>query len=310
MRYIRIKFSDGKVRKVPFIEPMRPVETKEIPDTYTGWIAEEKLDGSLTLMYLVDGAVAYVNRKGVNKTDVYPELTDDEARKYKGKGLSIVQGEAYALSGGTDSWEAFLHRDLLQDPEEAKRRVRKYPLRFAAFDVLMKEGKWVTDKPILERKKLLERVIPRTKEVHAVEYSLRPKRFAEQLKKDPTVEGVIFKKLPDGYEPGKSKKWKKLKFKKEADVVITGYEKGEGKRKDIGALEVGVYDRKTGRVREVANVGTGFTDEELRDIKKRLDRGEKLFAKVEYLKVGSRGRLRIPSFKGLREDITVKETHL
>jgi len=308
MRYIRVKFSDGKFRRVPLVDPMRPTDIKEVPEN--GWIAEEKIDGSLTLMYLIDGAVAYVNRKGVNKTDVYPELTDDEARYYRSKGLSIIQGETYALSGGTDSWEAFLKRDLLQNPTEARQRMRDYPLRFKAFDILMNRGDWIIDRPILERKRMLESIVPKTEEVSVAKYSTQPKRFTERMRRDKTVEGVVFKKLPDGYESGKSKHWRKLKFKKEADVVITGYEKGEGKRKDIGALKVGVYDKKTGGVKEVANVGTGFTDVELRDIKRRLDRGEKLFAKVEYMKVGTQGRLRVPVFKGLREDITTKETHL
>jgi bifunctional non-homologous end joining protein LigD len=308
MRYIKIKFSDGKVRKVPFLEPMRPIETKEIPDDYTGWIAEEKVDGSLTLMYLVDGAVAYVNRRGTNKTFVYPELIDDEPRKFNTKGLTIIQGETYALGGGTDSFEAFLKRDLLQDPEEAKNRQRQYPLKFRAFDILMKDNKWVKDKPILERKKILKALVPKGTEIEVSPYSTNPREFTKELKRDKTVEGVVFKKLPDGYEEGKSKKWRKLKFKKEADVVVMGYEKGQGRRKDIGALKVGIYDK--GKVKEVANVGTGFTDEELAQLKRRLDKGEKVFGKVEYMKVGSQGRLRAPVWVGERKDITVKETHL
>ncbi len=308
IRYIRIRFSDGKVRRVPLVDPMRPIDTRDIP--YTGWIAEEKKDGSLTLMYLVDGAVAYVNRKGVNKTEIYPELTDDEPYKFKSKGLTILQGETYALKGGKDSFESFLRRDLLKDPEEAKRREKKYPLKFEVFDLLMMNSKWITDKPLLNRKELLKRMIPKGTDVKLTYFSTHPKEFTESMRKDRTVEGVVFKKLPDGYKSGKVKEWGKLKFKKEADTVVMGYEKGEGRRKDIGALRVGVFDKRKGKVVEVANVGTGFTDEELSDMKDKLDKGKKLFAKVEYIKVGTQGRLRAPVFGGLREDITVKETHL
>lgn len=306
IKYIKVKFSDGKERVVPIISPMRPAETREIPSN--GWIAEEKVDGSLTLMYLKDKAVAYINRKGVNKTAVYPELTDDEPKKYKGKGLTIIQGETYEGSGRTDSWESFLKRDLLQDAKKAKERQKQYPLKFKAYDVLMEEDKWVTKKPILERKKILEEVTPKTREVNIAKYSRHPKEFTKELKKDKTAEGVVFKQLDNGYEFGKSSQWRKLKFKKEADVVIMGYEKGIGKRSKIGILKVGVYDK--GEIREVANVGTGFSDKELADMKGRLDKGEQLFAKVKYIKVGSQGRLRAPVFKGLREDITVEDTHL
>lgn len=306
IRYANIKFSDGKVRKVPIISPMRPTETKTIPSN--GWIAEEKVDGSLTLMYLKDKAVAYINRKGTNKTAIYPELTDDEPKQHKSKKLTIIQGEAYEGSGRTDSWESFLKRDLLQDEEKAKERQKQYPLKFKAYDVLMEEGKWVTDKPILERKKILEEVTPKTKEVNIAKYSRKPKEFTKELKKDKTAEGVVFKKIDNGYEFKKSGQWRKLKFKKEADVVIMGYEKGIGKRSKIGILKVGVYDK--GEIREVANVGTGFSDKELADIKRRLDKGEQLFAKVKYMSMPKGGRLRAPAFKGLREDITVEDTHL
>jgi ATP-dependent DNA ligase len=239
---------------------------------------------------------------------VYPELIDDEPRKFHTKGMTIIQGEAYALGGGTDSFEAFLKRDLLQNPKEAKNRQRQYPLRFRAFDILMKNGKWVKDKPILERKRILKEIVPKGTDIEVSPYSTNLKEFTKEMKKDRTVEGVVFKQLPDGYEEGSSKKWRKLKFKKEADVIVIGYEKGEGRRKDIGSLKVGVYDK--GKVKEVANVGTGFTDEELSSLKERLDRGDRIFAKVEYMKVGSQGRLRAPVWVGERKDITVKETHL
>jgi len=307
-RYIRIRFSDGVVRKVPLIEPMRPTDTEEIPRH--GWIAERKLDGSLTLMYLIDGAVAYVNRRGTNKTDIYPELTDDEPKKIKTKGLTIIQGEVYEGSGGVGTFEDFLRRDLLQDPEEARRRQKRYPLKFGAFDILNKNNQWVVNKDLLERRKILESTIPKGVEVKVVSYSKNPEKFTKEEKKGGISEGIVLKKIGTPYTYGKSKNWRKLKFKKEADTVVLGYVKGKGKREGIGTLRVGVYDSKTHKVREVAKVGTGFTDEELADLKRKIDSGKKVFAKVEYMKVGSRGRLRAPVFVGEREDIAVKETHL
>jgi ATP-dependent DNA ligase len=308
MRSIRVRFSDGIIRKVPLIDPMRPSDTKRIPRN--GWIAEKKIDGSLTFMYIVNGAVAYVNRRGTNKTEVYPELIDDEPRKFRTKGLTIIQGEVYTGTGGQGTFEDFLKRDLLQDPEEARRRQRKYPLKFGAFDILVRNSEPVTGRDILERKKLLKGVVPKGTEVKYIPHSTNPEGFVKEVKKKKLSEGVVFKKVGSTYKPGKVKDWLKLKFKKVADTVVMGYEKGEGKRKEIGVLKVGVLDRRTGKVKEVAKVGTGFTDEELKDLKSKLDRGRRVFAKVEYMKVGSRGRLRAPVFAGLREDITVADTHL
>lgn len=308
-RRIPVKFSDKRTRKVPFVEPMRPKDfVGVLPENA---IAEEKKDGSLTIQYIQNGAVAYLNRRGRDKTEIYPELSNNEAIRLKSKGLTITQGETYALKGKKDNFDAFLRRDLLQDPEEAKKRMKQYPLKYEAFDLLMKDGKWVTNLPLEERKKLLDETIPKgLRDVKITKYSKKPLEFAEELKKDDTVEGVVFKDMLSKYHPGKSNLWKKLKFRKEADVVITGYEPGQGKRKDIGILKVGVWDRREKKVKEVANVGTGFTDKELADLKKKLDRGERIFAKIEYLNLGSRGRLRVPSFKGLRTDITTQQTHV
>jgi ATP-dependent DNA ligase len=306
-RKIRLRFSDGKVREVPFVDLMKPKPTEGIPED--GWIAEEKKDGSLTLRYVVDGAVAYANRRGKDKTAIYPELTGNVG--VKSKGLTITQGETYALEGGTDSFEGFLRRDLVQSEEEAEKRKKTWPLRYEAFDILMKDGKWVTELPLEERKKLLGEVVKRKDGVRVAKYGTDPSRFTKEKKRDSTVEGVVFKRLGSTYQSGRQGDWRKLKFVKQADVVIMGYAPGHGRREDIGSLQVGVWDRGWGKVREVAMVGTGFTDQELGDIKRRLDKKERLYAKVAYLKVGSRGGLRAPSFKGLRTDIgSVRETHV
>jgi len=307
MRRIKIKFSDGKIRRVPFISPMRPEGILEAPEG--NWVAEEKKDGSLTLMYLEDGAVAYVNRRGVNKTLVYPEMVISP-KNYRNKKLTIIQGEAYVGRGGKDSFENFLKRDLLKNPIEAKIRSKKYPLEFDAFDIQMAEGELLNKEPLLSRKKVLKEKLPKHSRVHYTKFFKDYKKRASELKKDKTVEGVVFKHLPDGYKSGRSDEWRKLKFTKEADVVVVGYNKGDGRRSDIGALRAGVYDKRSKKIREVANVGVGFSDKDIADYKKRLDKGEKIFGKVQYLKVGSQGRLRAPVWIGERKDITIKETGL
>jgi len=311
VKEIDLRFSDNKIRRVPFITPMRPTLTVEEPPK-EGYTGEEKKDGSMTFQYVEDGAVAYVNRHGRNKTAVYPELTDDEPKKIKSDGLTITQGETYALHGGKDVFENFLKRDLLQDPEEAKRRAGMYPLTYEAWDELMKDNEWTVHLPIEKRRELLKKTLPKDlKEVKITKYSTEPIEFAKKMRKDPTVEGVVYKKNESLYRSEKQKDWEKDKFVKEADVVIMGYQPGTGKRKEIGTLQVGVWDPKKNKVVEVANVGTGFTDEQLADIKTKLDKGRRLYAKVEYMKLGSQGRLRMPAFKGLRSDIEkVSETHL
>ena len=306
--HIHLTFSDGRKRKVPFMKPMRPKPTDKVMKGRE-WIAEEKKDGSLTLQYAYDGSLAYANRRGVDKTSIYPELSDKE--KLNTKGLTITQGETYALKGRKDNFDAFLRRDLLQDPVKARKRMRKYPLKYEAFDIIMKDNKWLTGRPLRERKDILDKTMPKgQKDIKVTPYHRNTVKFTRRMKKDKTVEGVVYKDLNSKYKSGKQKDWLKKKFRKSADTFIMGYNKGKGKRSDIGTLNVGVWDTKTKQIREVGRVGTGFTDKELKDIKGRLDKGERLFSRTNYLNVGSRGRLRGLSFGGLREDILLGDTHV
>lgn len=310
---MKAKFSDGVVREVPFVEAMRPVDLENRqPPQGAEWISEEKKDGSLAFQYLDDGAVAYINRRGNNKTAVYPELTDKEPKQIKTKGLTISQGEIYAYDGRTDKFEKFLSRDLLQDPIEAKRRMETIPLTYGVFDILMKDGEWVTDKPLSERKKILDQTF---NENVLKDIKIKPIGIAKDipaqikdLEKTGTAEGVVIKNMNSRYVSGKSHyNWLKKKFKHTADVVITGYESG---KRAIGNMQMGVYDKKTGKVNYVGSVGTGFKLIEIPNLKKKLDSGKQVFATIEYRNLTKAGKFRMPSVLGFRDDISVKDTHI
>ena len=98
---------------------------------------------------------------------------------------------------------------------------------------------------------------------------------------------------------------------------------GEGRRTDVfGALLLGAYD--DGELRWIGQVGTGFTDRMLTDLMARLEplrctapaaedpelrkvKGAcfvepQLVCEVQYLQMTSAGKLRAPSYKGLRPD--------
>jgi bifunctional non-homologous end joining protein LigD len=137
----------------------------------------------------------------------------------------------------------------------------------------------------------------------------------------------VAKRLGSTYLPGeRSRDWVKIKTKDDADVVIVGWSEGSGNRVGtIGSLVMALYD--DGELRYVGQVGTGFTQDTLADTLGRLEElgeGEtsfgpetlrsatelrkvrwvppRLVAMVEYRQVTSAGRLRAPSFKGLRTD--------
>jgi bifunctional non-homologous end joining protein LigD len=137
-------------------------------------------------------------------------------------------------------------------------------------------------------------------------------------------EGVVAKRIGSRYHPGKrTGDWRKIKLLNRQDCVIIGWTPGEGRRTDVfGALLLGAYD--DGNLRWTGQVGTGFTDRMLEDLMRRLEplrrtdppiddpelrkvKGARfvepqLVCEVEYLEMTSAGKLRAPSYKGLRPD--------
>jgi bifunctional non-homologous end joining protein LigD len=137
------------------------------------------------------------------------------------------------------------------------------------------------------------------------------------------MEGIIAKRAESTYHPFRSADWLKIKCKKQQELVIGGYTKPAGSRVGFGALLVGFYEN--GNLVYAGRVGTGFTTQSLKQITAELktrkvekppfadpptgaeSRGvtwvkPELVGEVEFTEWTSDGRLRHPSFHGLRED--------
>jgi bifunctional non-homologous end joining protein LigD len=105
------------------------------------------------------------------------------------------------------------------------------------------------------------------------------------------------------------------------EAVIGGITDPSGSRKHFGALMLGVYEH--GKLRYAGHTGTGFTENMLKDILKRLTPlftdtcpfepklkanaqvqwvKPKLVCEVAFHEWTSDGKLRAPAFLGLRED--------
>jgi bifunctional non-homologous end joining protein LigD len=148
---------------------------------------------------------------------------------------------------------------------------------------------------------------------------------AVQTSKDQQLEGVVAKRLDSVYTPGRrSPFWIKVKNLRTQEVVIGGWTPGQGRRSGtIGALLLGIGSPDG--LRYIGKVGTGFTDDMLADLKRRLDRHARatspftpdvpradardgrwvtpaLVGEVAFSEWTSDGRLRHPAWRGLRPD--------
>jgi bifunctional non-homologous end joining protein LigD len=272
---------------------MRPVDVREAPKG-DQWRIERKYDGTRMIAKVHDGKVHLTNRRGADKTKIFPEL--QELGK-EVKGDAVLDGEVVVLRNGKDDFKALSERDRLQDPEKVRERMKTHPVHYIVFDVLKRNGEDVRKLPYAEREQIIDKMVDKKGYVRRVTKTTVAKARKEG------AEGVVFKDKQSPYVEGKSNHWRKLKFKKIEDAVAVGYVPGEGKRKGlIGALKIAHHGTQS-------KVGTGFTDRENKELKKMLDAGKKPVVRIEYLKRGSEGALREPSFVGLRTDITKREAN-
>jgi bifunctional non-homologous end joining protein LigD len=215
----------------------------------------------------------------------------------------------------------------LRNPADGARAAKVSPVTYMAFDLLYLDGRDLTSLPLRERRELLEQTV-----VPGVSVQVSPTVTGEgtvlyEAAVAQALEGIVAKRLDARYEPGaRSRWWLKIKTVLEADVVVLGWREGAGNRAGtIGSLVLGVYDGD--RLRYVGNVGTGFNRESLATVAAALedlvqpgsplDAEErrqvpslrtthwvepKLVAQVEYRQLTEGGRLRAPSFRGLRTD--------
>lgn len=220
---------------------------------------------------------------------MYPDIVEAIVKEIHAKEI-IFEGEAI----GYDP-----HTGRLLPFQETVQRKRKYniaekakliPLKFFVFELLYLDRESLIHKPFIERRKKLTEVFKNIQKENNGTLVLASHTITRDGKKielmfDEAVtkglEGILAKKLDGVYQAG-ARGWNWIKFKRSysakiedtIDCLVMGYDSGQGKRAGfgIGAFLVGVYDEKQDKFLTVAKIGTGLTDEEWRELKKRADR--------------------------------------
>ncbi len=274
------------------------------------WVYETKWDGFRLIAEVKRGSVRLFSRNGIEVTARYPAIAQALRAITE---PCVIDGELVALDAKGRSRFQLLQNAL---HDEATR------LQYCVFDLLFLGGKDVRGKPLLERKRLLKQVLPRTK---LLRYSghIKEKGIALFKKaKRAGLEGVMAKRAAGLYYSGKrTREWLKFKAVNEQEVVIVGYTTPRRSRKYFGALVLAV--RKGSRWRYVGHVGTGFDEEMLQSLYVKMQPLKtkakpiaaevkeeaqttwlrpRLVGEVKFTEWTDRGEMRHPVFLGLRSD--------
>jgi bifunctional non-homologous end joining protein LigD len=287
------------------------------------WLYEVKWDGYRALGYLHGGEVALVSRNGNDLTARFENVAKQVVKAAKTPDC-VLDGEICALDErGRSSFSAM---------QQSKPGT---PLVYYVFDLLEVEGDPIVDEPLTERRKRLERLLDRRNRTVLLSEAFDDGEALFAAAQEQGLEGIVAKRPESRYQPGKrSREWLKVKTHGRQEFVVAGYTKGTGRRaKSFGSLILGAY--RDGELVYVGNVGTGFGEaeiqrllEKLRPLERpdppfgevpkmpRIRKGDvvwvepRLVCEVEFSEWTHDGRLRQPSYQGLREDKAPEEVRI
>jgi DNA ligase 1 len=270
--------------KVTVGKPVRPMlaerlpSAREILDKLGGRCAAEyKYDGERLQIHKSKEKVEVFSRKMENITGQYPDAQDLALANLKPE-EAIVEAEGVAIDVETGELKPF--QDLMHRRRKygIKEMVKRYPVALFVFDALFLDGKDLTQKNYLERRKRLEDAIRESNRIKAstqivTENETDFEKFFEEAI-EAGCEGIIAKSISSEavYQAG-ARGWLWIKYKRDyksemtdtVDLVVVGAFHGRGQRAGTyGSLLLAVYDGAEDVFRTICKIGSGFTDEDLK----------------------------------------------
>ena len=311
----------GGTSPIPPYKPQLARLVKEAPEG-DEWLHEMKYDGYRIGCRIDAGKVRLISRNGKDWTEAFPEICD-AARKL-GVRRALIDGEvAIVLPDGRTSF---------QDLQNAFSGGSRRGLVYFVFDLLHVEGETLMRRPLFERKEQLLRLVGKPGARSCIRYSEHVagqggRMFAEACRLK--LEGIVSKRRDSDYKTGRGDAWVKTKCVLRQELVVGGFTDPEGAARDaIGALLVGYGEG--GALRFAGKVGSGFTNPQARALRAKLERlaarecpftprpagslgrnahwvRPELVCEVAFTEWTSEGKVRHPSFQGLREDKRAEE---
>lgn len=271
----------GKPVRMMLAQRVRDVA--EVPEHISGLVhVEYKYDGERVQAHVWErGGVVLFSRRLENITSQFPDVAAAIGAALHGKS-AIVEGEVVAVDQETGKLLDFQTLMRRRRKYEVEEYMQKIPVKYFLFDLLYVNGESWLKQPLSERKKALAGNVKQGDRIVFAKYTETQDLeemesfFAEAAEQG--AEGIVIKDARSLYEAG-TRGWHWIKYKKEYkeeladtfDVVVVGGLHGKGARAGTyGSLLVAAFDPETNRYYSFTKVGSGFTDEALKQLPKQL----------------------------------------
>jgi bifunctional non-homologous end joining protein LigD len=279
------------------------------------WLFEIKWDGYRAITEKRKDQILLYSRNGLNFKSAYP-IVADQLKTIEAD--AVLDGEIVVLNDeGTPDFQ------YLQHYSENRHR----PIQYYVFDLLELNGEDTTGLPLIDRKELLQKIIPDNPVIKYSDHIIGDGIAFFEVSKKKDLEGIIAKKMDSKYYPGKrTQEWLKIKHHKTAEAVIAGFTAPAGSRKYFGALILAA--KEGNKFIYIGHTGTGFNQDSLKEmyemlqplVQKNSPFDEKiktnspvtwvkpeLICEVKYSEITSDEKFRHPVFLHLRNDKNINE---
>jgi bifunctional non-homologous end joining protein LigD len=233
------------------------------PNDPEEWIYEIKLDGYRLLTRIDSREIRLFTR---NSNDWSHKLPD----------LVKVIGKMELKPGWLDGEIVVLNQNGVPDFQALQNAFdndRTQSISYFLFDLPFYNGYDLRASSLMERRELLKTLFekPAPEQIRFSEVFDAPPGAVLDSACRLGLEGIIAKRKISAYVSRRSPDWIKLKCARRQEFVIGGYTDPKGSREGIGSLLLGYYDEDN-HLQYAGNVGTGFNDKSLRDLKAKLER--------------------------------------
>lgn len=287
------------------------------------WAHEVKWDGMRILADTRDGGTRLTSRNDNDVTVGWPDV----AASPLGDRDLLVDGEIIALNDqGVPDFRTLQERLHVRNARTVARLVNTVPVTFMVFDLLRLDGVDLTQRPLEERRARLAEVLDGA--TWQVPASYDDGAMLHEVTLAQGLEGIVSKRLASPYRFGeRSQHWLKFAHRHRLSYVVGGWRPQEGTSDRLAALLVGevtpdglmyrgrVGSGITGKAAQAlteAVAGLGRAASPFDDEVPRVDSsGTRWLDPVLVVDVDTHGRgyerLRQPSYRGLRTDLTPED---